>query len=355
MPSITLYYHEGASDKVYQANLEPQDGGWMVRFAYGRRGSTLSTGTKTRSPVCHKEAQRIYDKLVREKIAKGYTPGEDGTPYQGATDKADTGIRPQLLTATDEEELTALLADDAFVLQPKLDGRRLLLHKEGQTVTGINRKGLHCGIPETIRASALQIPGDYLLDGEAVGNVLHVFDLLQRKDDDLRTLPYRRRIVDLLNLLAEGRPEKIVWVPSYFGRIEKRTLFDQLKSERAEGVVFKRLTAPYTPGRPASGGDQRKFKFVESASVIVTGHNARRSIAFGIRPNDGKVVPAGNVAIPGDQAVPAIGAVIEVRYLYAFPESGVLFQPVYIGLREDIDPDECVRSQLKFKAELLAA
>jgi len=355
MPSITLYYREGASDKVYQANLEPQDGGWMVRFAYGRRGSTLSTGTKTRSHVSREEAQRIYDKLVHEKIAKGYFPGEDGTPYQGAIDKSDTGIRPQLLTATDEEELTALLADDAFVLQPKLDGRRLLLRREGQTITGINRKGLQCGIPETLRASALQIPGDYLLDGEAVGDILHVFELLRRNNDDLRTQPYRRRIVDLLNLLAEGRPEKIVWVPSYFGRIEKRTLFDQLKSERAEGVVFKRLAAPYVPGRPAAGGDQRKFKFVESASVIVTGHNARRSIALGIRDNDGQVVSAGNVAIPADQAVPTIGAVVEVRYLYAFPESGVLFQPVYTGLREDIDLDECVLSQLKFKAELLAA
>lgn len=355
MQSITLYFREGASDKVYQANLEPGNGGWTVRFAYGRRGSTLSTGTKTRTPVSREEALRIYDKLVREKIAKGYTPGEDGIPYQGATDKPDTGIRPQLLTAVGDEELPRLLADDAFVLQPKLDGRRLLLRKEGQTVIGINRKGLQCGIPETIRASALQLPGDYLLDGEAVGDVLHVFDLLQRSGDDLRTQPYRRRTVALLNLLAEGKPEKIIWVPSYFGKTEKRTLFDQLKSERAEGVVFKRLAAPYVPGRPASGGDQRKFKFVETASVIVTHHNARRSIAFGLLGDDGILVPAGNVSIPIDQPIPGIGAVVEVRYLYAFPESGVLFQPVYLGLREDIDPAECVRSQLKYKAELLAA
>ncbi len=155
MQSITLYFREGASDKVYQANLEPGNGGWSVHFAYGRRGSTLSTGTKTRTPVSREEALRIYDKLVREKISKGYTPGEDGIPYQGAADKTDTGIRPQLLTAVDDEDLPRLLADDAFVLQPKLDGRRLLLRKEGNTIIGINRKGLECGLPETIRASAL--------------------------------------------------------------------------------------------------------------------------------------------------------------------------------------------------------
>ena len=41
---------------------------------------------------------------------------------------------------------------------------------------------------------------------------------------------------------------------------------------------------------------------------------------------------------------------VEVRYLYAFRESGVLFQPVYLGIRTDITQADCVASQLKFKA-----
>ena len=41
---------------------------------------------------------------------------------------------------------------------------------------------------------------------------------------------------------------------------------------------------------------------------------------------------------------------VEIRYLYAFPESGVLFQPVYLGIRTDITAAECVTRQLKFKA-----
>jgi bifunctional non-homologous end joining protein LigD len=55
--------------------------GSSVTFAYGRRGSTMSTGSKTSSPVDYDEAKRVYDNLVREKTAKGYTPGTDGTPY----------------------------------------------------------------------------------------------------------------------------------------------------------------------------------------------------------------------------------------------------------------------------------
>lgn len=81
MENITLYFRQGSSDKIYQAGIVPQDGGYVVNFAYGRRGATLATGTKTQAPVAHDEARRIYDKLIAEKTAKGYTPGTDGTPY----------------------------------------------------------------------------------------------------------------------------------------------------------------------------------------------------------------------------------------------------------------------------------
>src|ERR1039458_100460 len=48
---ITLYYREGSTDKVYHAAIEPQGEGFVVNIAYGRRGSTRSTGTKTQIPV----------------------------------------------------------------------------------------------------------------------------------------------------------------------------------------------------------------------------------------------------------------------------------------------------------------
>ena len=51
METITLYFRQGASDKIYQAAIEPAGGGYTVNFAYGRRGTTLSTGTKTQSPA----------------------------------------------------------------------------------------------------------------------------------------------------------------------------------------------------------------------------------------------------------------------------------------------------------------
>ena len=93
LPQTTLYYREGSSDKVYQCAIEPAGERFVVNFAYGRRGATLSTGTKTNVPVDYDDAKRIFDKLVREKQAKGYTEGPDGTPYQH-TDKQPSGIVP---------------------------------------------------------------------------------------------------------------------------------------------------------------------------------------------------------------------------------------------------------------------
>jgi bifunctional non-homologous end joining protein LigD len=69
------------------------------------------------------------------------------------------------------------------------------------------------------------------------------------------------------------------------------------------------------------------------------------------------MISCGNVTIPVGSDFPAVGDIVEVRYLYAFPESGSLFQPVYLGVRDDIDLKDCSVNQLKWKRaeELVAA
>jgi len=347
----TLYYRDGRSDKVYRAAIEPRDGGYVVNFAYGRRGSTLATGTKTSCPVYYDAARGIYEKLIREKMAKGYTLGADSAAYTEGSRKV-TDIRPQLLNPIDDPE--PLLKDEGFYLQPKHDGKRLLIHKQGFNITGINRRGLECGFPESIRMAAVALPHNFLLDGEAVGDTLHVFDILELGLTDLRLLPYKARLLRLLDLLASGQQSAIQWVENRTGRESKRRAFDELKSNNAEGVVFKRIAAPYSPGRPNSGGDQFKFKFVETASVIVNAINLKRSVGIAVWEG-GTLVSAGNVTVPADQLIPQVGDVVEVRYLYAMPGSGSLFQPVYLGVRDDIMAAECTRDQLKFRREEVAA
>jgi bifunctional non-homologous end joining protein LigD len=213
---------------------------------------------------------------------------------------------------------------------------------------------MFCGLPETIRKGAEKIEGFWLIDGEAVGDTLHAFDILDLEGVDLRRATCFRRLAALMNLLMGAQQNTIRWTAPWIDPFQKRRQFDKLQREFAEGVVFKHKDAPYTAGRPASGGPQLKYKFVETASVIVTAINRQRSIGIGFVDRPGT---SGRVSIPANHPIPQVGSVVEIRYLYAIPESHALYQPVYLGERDDIDPSECVCSQLKFRRrpELAAA
>jgi bifunctional non-homologous end joining protein LigD len=347
--SITLYYREGSSDKVYQARLESVGELFVVNFAYGRRGSTLGTGVKTSSPVDYETAKRTFDKLVREKMAKGYTPGPDGTPYQhtGQADRV-TGVLPQLLNPIDEKEVKRLLRDTGWCLQQKFDGRRVLIQKRGYQVSGINRKGLVIGLASSIGISAQKISSDFIIDGECVGDVLYAFDLLEWDGEDLRPKPYQRRLVTLARLLDTPGVVHIELAQTATDPANKERMFRHLQSEKHEGVVLKRLDAPYTPGRSASGGPALKHKFYATLSAVVSKLNQQRSVELRLLNCIGWV-PVGNVTIPANHPVPSVGTVVELRYLYAFKESKALYQPVYLGVRRDIEQHECITAQLKFK------
>ena len=348
--SITLYFREGSSDKVYQAGIEPKGASFVVNFAFGRRGSTLQTGTKTAKPVDYQAALAIYDKLVNEKMAKGYTPGQDGTPYQCTErEAAATGIFPQLLNPIDQNQAEQLVRDDDWWMQEKFDGKRILIRKDGDQVIGINRKGLVVALPQPIAEQVMITGGrQWLMDGEAVGDAYFAFDLLEGDGVDLRKEPYSRRLDALVAIVpCEGR--SVIRTRATSTRTaQKREMMEALYRIKAEGVVFKRHAAPYTPGRPASGGDQLKLKFTATTSCIVAKANGtKRSVALMLL--DGrKRVAVGNVTVPANQPIPKAGSIVEIRYLYAFP-GGSLFQPVCLGLRDDIDPEACTVSQLKYK------
>jgi bifunctional non-homologous end joining protein LigD len=353
--SASLHYREGNSDKVYQAAIEPKGDGYIVTFAYGRRGHTLNTGIKNDTPVPLETATKLFNKLVASKVAKGYQPdGGAAKPYQQSGDEGrDSGIRCQLLNPVDKVDLSRLLIGRTHCLQEKHDGRRLMVRKQGDTITGINRRGLVVTIPEPIRHAVEEIPFDVLIDGEAVGDTLHAFDLLEVKGNCLRNRRYIDRHAGLLMIIPPNLPA-LRWVSTSIDPNDKVEIYEELRSTNREGVVFKEVDAPYSPGRPNSGGTQLKFKFVESASFVVTGINAKRSVTLGLYDGD-KLVPAGNVTIPPNHAVPAVGEVCETRYLYALKQSGSIYQPFYLGTRGDIPAAECTTDQLKYKADAEAA
>jgi bifunctional non-homologous end joining protein LigD len=355
MEQTTLYYRAGGSDKVYRTSIEPKDGGYVVTIEYGRRGSTLQTGIKTPTAVSYDAAKGIYDKLIKEKKAKGYTPGEHGTPYQH-TELAgsDTGIRPQLLNPIEEDQVPALLRNPQYWCQEKYDGKRLLIQKKGNELIGINRRGLQVTLPVPWIDSAKICAVDFALDGESVGEVFFAFDLLMIEGEDMREKTYVDRYLRLMNLLFSFQQHHIKLPETACTDVEKQRMLKELKTNGKEGIVFKRIDQPYTEGRPSSAGPALKFKFCETASFVVAQVNGKRSVSLSLF--DGKItVAAGNVTIPPNQPIPIVGAVVEVRYLYAFKESGAIYQPVYLGVRDDITKEECTVDQLKYKAQEVAA
>lgn len=207
-----------------------------------------------------------------------------------------------------------LLADPAWWAQPKHDGRRLLVDKRGDKITGINRLGLSIALPDTLAHDVTQCPLDLVLDGEWVEETFHAFDVLLIADDEIGALRYAERYLRLMNLLASFQHGHIQLVQTAFTPRQKAELFDQLKKANAEGVVFKRIDAPYIAGRPASGGPQLKTKFVTTASFIVGKINAKRSVSLLLFEGD-KIKPAGNVTIAPNQEIPETGQVVECRYL----------------------------------------
>jgi len=67
---------------------------------------------------------------------------------------------------------------------------------------------------------------------------------------------------------------------------------------------------------------------------------------------DGRAGPqAGQsgASIPPYHELSSVGRVVEIRYLYVAGENGSLYQPVYLGERDEIDADDCTLERQRLK------
>lgn len=380
MHEITHWsYTEGSSDKVYILEIAPEGHGWTVMGRSGRRGASLVNQPKTKNgPVAYSVARSLYDAEVRTRQRKRYqldktvNPTTPIAPASAAAAapvaprpvpvtplapaRVDTGLRAMLLKPVDgDAHIRALMADDRYGLERKHDGRRVMLivHTDfdGAYVRGANRNGEEFEVPHEVRQAAkLTAMGRAVLDGEMVGTQFHPFDLLEVEGRCIRKQPYAARRARLATLLGDGSGFELTATHTGSDKDAARAAY---LADGAEGVVFKRLDAPYSPGR---GEDAFKWKFVASATVLVAARNAKRSIVAAVVDDAGAELRVGNVTIPPNHEVPPVGAYVEVEYLYCFPgEDGCLYQPVYKGQRDD-KTEADTHASLQFKdAERKAA
>jgi bifunctional non-homologous end joining protein LigD len=295
---------------------------------------------------------------VNEKVSKGYrTDGDAPAATLAAISDRDgqrANVPIQLLNDVDGEELERLLDDPNVVALEKMDGVRcvILIGPDG-AIAGVNRRGLIVALPGALAQALAALPHASTLDGELIGDTLYVFDAQAYAGEDLTGHGFLDRlnaVADDISARCEDAPQIRV-VPHTI--VNKRALLEKLRDANTEGIVLRDARAPYSAGRPNSGGPARKFKFVESATVEVVGQNdGRRSVAM--RVYDGEhAVDIGNVTIPANHVVPEPGALVEVRYLYAY-DGGSLYQPVYLGRRTDLELADATLAQLKMRRESVA-
>jgi bifunctional non-homologous end joining protein LigD len=202
--------------------------------------------------------------------------------------------------------------------------------------------------------------------------VFFAFDLLYLDGYDLRGAP----LVERKRLLKEIlQPGDVIRYSDHFAG-DGPTLLEAAKAQGLEGIVGKRARSLYESRRTS---DWVKWKNVTTAEFVLCGFTEGERDLFGALIlgiyDHGKLVWTGNVgtgfdrkmmqAIHGKLAPLAIGKcplepdknlpkqatwtrpelVCEVKFSN-WTDDGRLRAPVFIGLRPDIDPEECQRERL---------
>ena len=256
----------------------------------------------------------------------------------------------ELLTEIGRESAELLVKDKNFHLQKKLDGHRRQFERlsDGRLVS-YNRKGESVSYPNELAGPFDRLKWKtFVIDGELVGDVFYAFDLFERNGVVIAPKAYELRLDELymeLSNLPSGALLRTT--PTFLNTRSKTAALAAYYTDRAEGVVFKRIVAPYRAGRC---GQHFKFKFTKMASCIVTsvGKNGKASIEIALADlEQRKIVPVGSCSING-KATPTPGSIVEVKYLYA-TEAMRLYQPVYMRMRPDQVPADCTLEQLQFK------
>ena len=202
-------------------------------------------------------------------------------------------LEPMLAKAVD-----GLPSDDGWLFEPKWDGFRAIVFRDGDAVFTQSRdlKPLDRYFPELADPLRAALPERCVLDGEVVisrdgaldfeslllrihpaasrVNMLAAespasfvaWDLLALGDEDLRAVPQGERRARLETVLGAAEPP-VHLTPATTDRELATDWFDRFEGAGLDGVVAKRLDAKYQPGKRA----MLKIKHQRTADCVVAG------------------------------------------------------------------------------------
>lgn len=254
--------------------------------------------------------------------------------------------------SVDQSEIDARASDDGWWFEPKLDGHRLLVHVVDNVPRVLNRRGdlyTYRSPGRVIDCFRSGFSGEWVLDGELIGDRLYLFDVL-RVGQDMTRAPYRERRAVLEQLFEIWDPPTdwpIRLVPVARTTAEKRAMAQECVDTGAEGVMIKNPDSPYAQGRRSHG--MLKAKFLSTVDLVVTEVNrqGKDSIGVSVVNPAGELVEVGALDVQGKPGVKR-GDVVEARYAYAHPVSKRLVGAVLLRVRHDKAPQECTIDQLQF-------
>ena len=279
----------------------------------------------------------------------------------------------------DPDDASAVEADlHAWLMQPKLDGVRALLHVEpgGVRITGrrasdVTHRPTEHGpnlphltggwegfdgtvidgelvCPEAVLHTGRRVTADPLQAAVAVlatdpANAseiqrddaaklrFHAFDVLRVRGGDVTGLPLRDRLDRLAAVLRAANHPFATLVPHF--AVGKAAVHHAVLSRGGEGTVWKRADMPYQPGRRVSHWLKRKREvrveaFVTGCKPGTPGRgNADRvgAVEFGVREEDGTVRPVAWVSAWVDAERDALTVTGD--------DGTVTLNPAYLGRR----------------------
>src|SRR5919202_1736177 len=221
------------------------------------------------------------------------------------------------------------IPDGALSFEPKWDGFRSIIFRDGDEVEIGSRNGLPMTryFPEIVEAVRANLPERCVIDGEivvvvgerlefevlqqrihpAVSRVTRLaqetpasfiaFDLLALGEADYTQRPFAERRAALVETLARARPP-IHLTPATTDRALAQRWFDQFEGAGLDGVVAKPLDGTYLP-------DERvmfKIKHVRTADCVVAGYRLHKSgpdaigsLLLGLHADDGTLASVGVV------------------------------------------------------------